>query len=134
MFSFKRHNGAWTINNTFYDRSVANFTPCIGTAERWIIRNNGGGWWHPIHIHLEAHQWQKINGTTPHPSEHLHKQDTTVLGSNDEIEMYMKFRTWLGPFVFHCHNLEHEDMRMMYNMDPHLLPTESPQLTQNLFP
>ncbi len=46
----------------------------------------------------------------------------------------MKFRTWLGPFVFHCHNLEHEDMRMMYNFDPVLFPTESPQETQNLFP
>jgi FtsP/CotA-like multicopper oxidase with cupredoxin domain len=134
ILNFKRHNGAWTINNTFYDRAVANFTPTIGTAERWIIRNNGGGWWHPIHIHLEAHQWQKINGQTPHPSEHLHKQDTTVLGSNDEIEMFMKFRTWVGPFVFHCHNLEHEDMRMMYNFDPVLIQTESPQQTQSLFP
>jgi len=134
ILNFKRHNGAWSINNTFYDRSVGNFVPTIGTAERWIIRNNGGGWWHPIHIHLEGHQWQKINGATPHPSEHLHKQDTTVLGANDEVEVFIKFRTWLGPFVFHCHNLEHEDMRMMFNIDPVLFPTESPQFTQNLFP
>lgn len=134
ILSFKRHNGAWAINNTFYDRSVSNFTPTMGTAERWIIRNNGGGWWHPIHIHLEAHQWQKINGAIPHPSEHLHKVDTTVLGSNDEVEVFMKFRTWCGPFVFHCHNLEHEDMRMMFNFDPCCFPTESPQFTQNLFP
>ena len=27
----------------------------------------------------------------------------------------MKFRTFKGPFVFHCHNMEHEDMRMMMN-------------------
>ena len=25
----------------------------------------------------------------------------------------MRFRDHGGPFVFHCHNLEHEDMRMM---------------------
>jgi hypothetical protein len=62
------------------------------------------------------------------------KQDTTILGSGDEVEMFMKFRTWIGGFVFHCHNLEHEDMRMMFNMDPRLLPTESPQQSQNLFP
>ena len=36
--------------------------------------------------------------------------------------------------VFHCHNLEHEDMRMMFNMDSRLVPTEAPQQTQNLFP
>ena len=32
----------------------------------------------------------------------------------------MRFRTFQGPFVFHCHNLNHEDMRMMYQMDPRL--------------
>ena len=126
ILNFKRSNGAWTINNTFYDRSVSNISPTIGTAERWIIRNNGGGWWHPIHIHLEAYQWQKINGTVPHPSEAFWKQDSTVLGSDDEIETFMKFRTWLAPFVMHCHNLEHEEMRMMFTLDPVLLPVESP--------
>ena len=30
----------------------------------------------------------------------------------------MKFRTFTGPFVFHCHHLEHEDMRMMASFDP----------------
>ncbi len=30
----------------------------------------------------------------------------------------IKFRTFTGPFVFHCHNLEHEDMRMMGTHDP----------------
>jgi FtsP/CotA-like multicopper oxidase with cupredoxin domain len=108
-------------------------TPTVGSAERWILRNNGGGWWHPVHIHLEAHQWQKINGQAPALQDQF-KQDTTILGSGDEVEMFMKFRTWIGGFVFHCHNLEHEDMRMMFNMDPRLLPTEAPQQSQNLFP
>ena len=30
----------------------------------------------------------------------------------------MRFRTWTGPLVFHCHNVEHEDMRMMVNFEP----------------
>jgi hypothetical protein len=29
----------------------------------------------------------------------------------------MKFRTFTGPFVFHCHNNNHEDMRMMKQME-----------------
>ena len=133
IFSFHRQNGAWKINSTFFDRDVANATPAIGTAERWIIRNNGGGWWHPIHIHLEGHQWQSLNGG-PVPLRDRFKQDTVILGSGDEVEIFMKYRTWLGSMVFHCHNLEHEDMRMMFNIDSRVIPTIAPQETQNTFP
>ncbi len=133
VLSFHRQQGAWKINGVFYDTNVGNVTPTIGSAERWIVRNNGGGWWHPVHIHLEAQQWQKLNGNLPALRDQF-KQDAVILGSGDEVELFMKFRTWCGSFVFHCHNLEHEDMRMMFNMDPRLLPTESPQQTQNLFP
>jgi len=133
VLSFHRQQGAWKINDVFFDTNVANVTPTIGTAERWIVRNNGGGWWHPVHIHLEAQQWQKLNGKIPALRDQF-KQDTVLLGAGDEVELFMKFRTWIGSMVFHCHNLEHEDMRMMFNMDPRLLPTEAPQQTQNLFP
>jgi hypothetical protein len=34
--------------------------------------------------------------------------------------VFMKFRTFEGPFVFHCHNLQHEDSMMMFNFDPNL--------------
>jgi hypothetical protein len=30
--------------------------PSLSYAEEWIFRNGGGGWWHPIHVHLEGHQ------------------------------------------------------------------------------
>ena len=30
----------------------------------------------------------------------------------------MRFRTWTGPLAVHCHNVEHEDMRMMFNFEP----------------
>jgi hypothetical protein len=38
----------------------------------------------------------------------------------------MKFRTFTGPFVFHCHNIEHEDMRMMGAYDPRPSGVPSP--------
>ena len=31
--------------------------------------------------------------------------------------MFFKFRDFPGPFVFHCHNLEHEDVFMMARFD-----------------
>jgi len=27
--------------------------------------------------------------------------------------VFLRFRDFTGPFVFHCHNIEHEDMSMM---------------------
>ena len=40
------------------------------------------------------------------------------LKDGGEAEIFIKFRTFSGPFVFHCHTIEHEDMRMMATHDP----------------
>ncbi len=40
------------------------------------------------------------------------------LHGGEEAKVFIKFRTFTGPFVFHCHNIEHEDMRMMGTHDP----------------
>lgn len=143
-FIFERGKGAWMINGRFYDPNIANATPTLGSAEEWVVRNGGGGWWHPIHIHLESHQllsYEKdfaadeiIDVQDPPALPRLRNlvqiasdlgdvelmglHDTQVLGPNTVTRIRMRFRTWQGPFVFHCHNLEHEDMRMMYNFEP----------------
>jgi FtsP/CotA-like multicopper oxidase with cupredoxin domain len=132
-FDFHRSNGAWQINNVFYDTARADATPTLGSVEKWILRNNSGGWWHPIHIHLESHQLLKFNGGAV-PLEFAFKNDTTYLTGNGTAEILMRFRTFKGPFVFHCHNNAHEDMRMMMNMDPRVTPTASPTLVQASFP
>jgi FtsP/CotA-like multicopper oxidase with cupredoxin domain len=128
VFEFHRRNGAWQINQKFFDEFRADACPKLGTAERWILRNGSGGWWHPVHIHLESHQIQKIDGRIPPLSERF-KVDTTMLGPNTEAEIFMRFRTFRGPFVFHCHNIEHEDMRMMFVFDPR---TDGPMSNQPL--
>jgi hypothetical protein len=46
----------------------------------------------------------------------------------------MKFRTFEGPFVFHCHNLEHEDMRMMQTFDPRPQRVATPTPVVRWFP
>lgn len=127
-FEFHRSKGAWQINQKFFDEFRADACPRVGSAERWILRNGSGGWWHPVHMHLESHQIQKIDGRIPPLAERF-KVDTTMLGPNTEAEIFMKFRTFRGPFVFHCHNVEHEDMRMMFVFDPR---TDGPLSNQPL--
>ncbi|MFM9117793.1 MAG: multicopper oxidase domain-containing protein, partial [Planctomycetota bacterium] len=114
----------------------------LGSLEVCHLVNRSGGWWHPIHIHLESHQQiqvkfdgtlRRLRPTDPEKLKNLpadapenlqphdqYKHDTALLGPNTEIIILMRFRTFLGPFVFHCHNLNHEDMRMMTSFDPRL--------------
>lgn len=63
-----------------------------------------------------------------------YKNDTIILDGNGEVEVLMNFRTFRGPFVFHCHNVEHEDMRMMFVFDPRVTRTRSPQPIQASYP
>lgn len=148
-FIFERGKGAWQVNGRFYDPMIANAAPFLAMvdnkAEEWVLRNGGGGWWHPIHIHLESHQLisyekdfeadENIDPIDAPPRrrrasrltdvtsqlprvEVVGNHDTQILGPNTVVRIRMRFRTWPGPFVFHCHNLEHEDMRMMFNFEP----------------
>jgi FtsP/CotA-like multicopper oxidase with cupredoxin domain len=122
-FQFGRSNGYWLINQTHFEHDISNAPMDVGVAEEWTLINGGGGWWHPIHIHLESHQVQSINGIAPGPDyfpEKQFKSDTTLLGPNTQAVIFMKFRTFEGPFVFHCHILQHEDNMMMFNFDPNL--------------
>jgi FtsP/CotA-like multicopper oxidase with cupredoxin domain len=117
-FRADRSNGAWTINNRFFNPRRADAVPELGYgAERWIFENGGGGWWHPMHTHLEGFQIQSINGRPPR-RERRFNCDLVSLEGGFTAEVLVKFRTFTGPFVFHCHAVEHEDMRMMGIVDP----------------
>ena len=123
VFEMGRHNGMWMINQTHWDANISNVPIPLNTAEEWTLVNNSGGWWHPMHIHLESHQLITLEGRAPSPTyfpEKQFKSDTTMLGPNTTAVIRMKFRTFEGPFVFHCHTLQHEDSMMMFNIDPHL--------------
>ena len=119
-FEFGRSHGAWTIN----DRLAGQLTRPIATArldrgEIWRLHNDSGGWWHPVHIHHEFSRVLSRNGRLPPLNERdgMAKKDTLLLRDNETVEVYVKFRDYTGPWVFHCHNLEHEDMAMMARFD-----------------
>lgn len=42
-------------------------------------------------------------------------QDTVLLMPGMKIKIIMRFEDFKGLFLYHCHNLEHEDMGMMRN-------------------
>jgi FtsP/CotA-like multicopper oxidase with cupredoxin domain len=128
-FRFGRGAGAWTVNNRYFNPRRSDGNPLLGVgAESWSIVNKAGGWWHPIHTHLEGHQVYELDGEDVHPvlglndsagkPERRFNQDLTTLHGGEQASIRVKLRTFTGPFVFHCHTVEHEDMRMMGVIDP----------------
>jgi FtsP/CotA-like multicopper oxidase with cupredoxin domain len=118
-FEFERTNGAWAINDKFFDANRPLTTSPINTPERWKLVNKSGGRAHPLHIHVDFHRVLRRNGALPPLNERdgIARKDTTELGPNDEVEIFIKFRDFPGRFVFHCHNAEHEDHAMMARFD-----------------
>lgn len=124
-FIADRGMGAFTINNRFFNPRRSDAEPQLGVgAERWFFENKAGGWWHPMHTHLEGHQVKNIDGKLPR-RERRFNQDLTLLHGGERAECFVKFRTFTGPFAFHCHTVEHEDMRMMAVVDPTPAPGDS---------
>ena len=125
-FKFDRTNGLWAINGLTWDGSIA-ATPKVGTTEKWILRTNGGGWFHPVHIHLVDFQILRRNGQPALPYEKGWK-DVVYVGRGESVELLMTFhepekidptKPTLGKFVMHCHNLVHEDHDMMNQFEIH---------------
>lgn len=117
-FDFERSAGVWVINNKLYNPRRADAVPKLGVgAEQWKITNGGGGWWHPFHAHLEGFQIQKVKGDKLR-RERSFNCDTFNLEGGVEAKIFIKFRSFTGPYAFHCHAIEHEDMRMMGTHDP----------------
>jgi FtsP/CotA-like multicopper oxidase with cupredoxin domain len=65
---------------------------------------------------MEEFRIMTRNGQTPPPEEQSMK-DVFRLGPNDELQIFMRFRDFLGKYPTHCHNIVHEDHAMMFRWD-----------------
>ena len=131
-FEFNRSGGLWTINGLPWTGVVA-AAPKVGTVEKWILKNGGGGWFHPVHIHLVDFHIISRNGAPPFAYEKGWK-DVVYIGPGETVELVMRFnaaaqidpaKPVVGKYVMHCHNLIHEDHDMMtqFSTDPGDAPT-----------
>jgi FtsP/CotA-like multicopper oxidase with cupredoxin domain len=44
-------------------------------------------------------------------------KDTVLLMPGEKVQVDVTFKDFTGLFLYHCHNLEHEDMGMMRNFE-----------------
>ena len=71
---------------------------------------------HPVHLHLAHFQVLSRGGRRPAADRRGlegHRRPTAVRGR----DVLVRFDGYRGRYVFHCHNLEHEDMAMMANFE-----------------
>jgi FtsP/CotA-like multicopper oxidase with cupredoxin domain len=123
-------DGGQMLNASFGRISAA---PKFGTREVWTLRNGGGGWDHPIHIHFEEGQVLARNGSAANvPAWEKGRKDVYRLRPGGSITITMQFRDWGGMFMEHCHNTVHEDNAMLVRWEiddggaPFLRPLPTP--------
>jgi spore coat protein A len=103
----------WQINGRPFDPSRADATPQLGDVEIWRFTSD---FHHPVHIHLVHFQVLRRGIDDPGPYDAGWK-DTVDLRPAEQVAVIARFTGHKGRFVFHCHNLEHEDMAMMGNFE-----------------
>ena len=117
LMEFERKNGMWTINGNIWGNGVnpIEAKPKFGAVEIWRLKNSSGGWNHPIHIHLiDFLMLNRIDGRDPGVRNYEKGlKDTVYLGEGEEIDVIGIFAPHRGKYMFHCHNLPHEDHDMM---------------------
>ena len=125
----------WLVNGKVFDpttvatsmKNKAGNTPLArqqkGSFNLWEIRNGGGGWVHPFHLHMEEHRTVMRNGKDVtaggdpgHPDD-VAREDLVALDPSESVIIYRGFRDFVGPYVAHCHNLAHEDHAMMFGWE-----------------
>jgi FtsP/CotA-like multicopper oxidase with cupredoxin domain len=94
-----------------------------GSFNVWEIRNGGGGWVHPFHLHMEEHRTvlrekkDVTKGGDPSHPDDVSREDLVALDPGESVVIYRGFRDFVGPYVAHCHNLAHEDHAMMFGWE-----------------
>jgi manganese oxidase len=131
--------GPWGIKtNDQGDTLAADYgrisaAPRFGTREIWTLKNGGGGWDHPIHIHFEECQTLARNGSASNvPAWEKGRKDVWRLRPDGEVKITLQFRDFGGMFMEHCHNTMHEDNAMLLRWEiddsgtPFLQPLPTP--------
>ncbi|MCB0037005.1 MAG: multicopper oxidase domain-containing protein, partial [Anaerolineales bacterium] len=109
------------------DKADPHETVKLNTLEIWELTNdvNGStGFPHPIHIH--GVQFQILERTVMAEAQPLWEtvkdgyvdegwKDTVLLMPGERVKVLLKFEDHTGLFLYHCHNLEHEDGGMIRN-------------------
>ena len=135
-FEFGRSGGTpddkpWTIKTDGspgfnMDPHRVSAAPTKDTLEIWHLKNGDGGqaddgWSHPVHIHFEEGIILARDGLPPPVWEKWARKDVYRIGpfkdSSGTIDIALRVREFMGSYMEHCHNTQHEDHAMLLRWD-----------------
>ena len=125
LFELLMQHMSFTINGrTFQMEAVAPYERVkMNSMEIWEFSNQSSGMGmmggmqmpHPIHLHGKQFQVLERQGVMHEGYVDEGLKDTVLLMPGERIRIMVRFGDYPGLFLYHCHNLEHEDMGMMRN-------------------
>lgn len=129
QWDFTLVNGRFLINGLEFDHNRVDHVVLKGSAEEWTLANDvaAGNWLHPVHIHFEegrimsrrvrTSQNPDVFQNVPLLPEELGRRDVYPLPPQNRVVLRMRFRDFVGRYLIHCHNMNHEDGFMMVRWD-----------------
>jgi len=105
------------INGRSFEMNRVDEQIPLGRVERWLFSNDSA-LPHPVHLHGTHFQVESRSGgrNLVFPYEAGWK-DTVLLMPLETVGVLVQFDRYRGIFPLHCHNLQHEDMGMMLNVE-----------------
>ncbi len=128
----QRMGRGWSLNGRQFEMTGVAEEETIrrGSIEIWEFINKGGGGMsnlpHPMHMHGESfkviERQTSSGGQTAWDtlSEGVVDEgwkDTVLVMPGQRVKVLRRFGDFTGLFLYHCHNLEHEDQGMMRNLE-----------------
>ncbi len=125
----------WTLNGRTFEMTnvAAEEIVKLGDLEVWEFINQAGGGMgmgggmalpHPMHVHgLQFQVLEREVTSAGRAAWETVKDgyvdegwmDTVLVMPGERVKILLKFEDFTGLYLYHCHNLEHEDMGMMRN-------------------
>lgn len=103
-----------TINNKSYDANRIDELVNNGAVEIWTFDNTNGAEPHPMHLHgVQFQILNRIGGRGTLTALEKGWKDMALCMPGEKVKVLVPFNGYTGKFVFHCHNLEHEETGMM---------------------
>jgi FtsP/CotA-like multicopper oxidase with cupredoxin domain len=128
-WTFKLVSGRFLINDQEFDPNRIDHVVLKGSTEEWTLANDvaAGNWNHPVHIHFEEGRIQSrrvrvsqapdVFQDVPLVPEELGRRDVYPLPPQNRVVLRLRFRDFVGRYLIHCHNMNHEDAFMMVRWD-----------------
>jgi FtsP/CotA-like multicopper oxidase with cupredoxin domain/peroxiredoxin len=109
------------INGRQFDPDAAPRRVLLGAAEEWSLSATADN--HPFHLHVNPFEVIRRDPKTGEVVERVWR-DTVLVAEKKPVTIRVRYLDFPGKSVFHCHNLAHEDLGMMQNIEVVRTPAE----------